>query len=109
MADVIKVLGQVDSSAASEDVLYTVPAQTMTTTSSLVVCNRTTASINFRINVAVAGAVTEDKQYLFYDAPLAANSTMTAILGMTLLETDVVRTYASVVDVSFNLFGVETS
>jgi len=31
------------------------------------------------------------------------------VIGMCLNQTDVVKVYASAVDVSFNLFGVETS
>jgi len=31
-----------------------------------------------------------------------------AVIGMTLNQTDVLKVYASAVDMSFNLFGVET-
>lgn len=109
MADVLKVLGQLDAAATTPETLYTVPDQAMTTTSSLVVCNRTAGIVTFRISVHVAGAGADDMQYLFYDAPLAANSTLTAVLGLTLNQDDVVKTYASATGLSFNLFGVETT
>jgi hypothetical protein len=109
MTDIIKVLGQYDLDATTERELYTVPNLSQTTTSTLAVCNRTGASITFRVSVSKDDAVTDDMDYLYYDAPLAANSTLTAVLGMTLAQNDTVRIYASATGLSFNLFGVETS
>ena len=109
MTDVIKVLGQLDPAATTVTVLYTVPNLAQTTVSSLVICNRTGGSITFRVSVHVAGASADDKQFLFYNEALAATTTRTVVIGMCLNQTDVVKVYASSVDVSFNLFGVETS
>jgi hypothetical protein len=106
MADRIKVLGQVASSAATAE-LYTVPTTFQTTTSSLVICNRTTGSIAYRVSVHINGADAADEQYLYYDTPLAANATFSAVLGLTLSEGDVVNVYAPI-GISFNLFGIET-
>ena len=107
MADVIKILGQTANNAVT--VLYTVPNLTQTTISTLVVANRTASELSFRVSVSPAGAATVDADYLFYDTPLAPNSTMTATLGITLAQSDVMRTYSSGTGMSFNLFGVETS
>ena len=109
MTDIIKVLGQYDLDATTERELYTVPNLSQTTTSTLAVANRTGASITFRVSVSPDDAATDPKDYLYYDAPLAANSTLTAVLGMTLAQNDTVRIYASATGLSFNLFGVETS
>ncbi len=109
MADVLKVLGQLAAAATTEEDLYTVPNLAQTTTSSLVVCNRTGGVLTYRVSVAVAGAVVNDKQFLYYDQTLAANTTFTSVLGLTLNQTDVVRTFASATGLTFNLFGVETS
>jgi hypothetical protein len=109
MTDAIKVLGQLDPAATTTTTLYTVPDLTQTTVSSLVICNRTGSSITFRVSVHVAGAGADDKQFLFYDQALAANTTQTVVIGICLGQTDVIKVYASAVDVSFNLFGVETS
>ena len=79
MTDVIKVLGQVAPSATTATTLYTVPNLAQTTISSLVVCNR------------------------------SANSTQTVVIGMTLSQTDVVTVYGSDGNLTFNLFGVETT
>jgi len=108
MSDIIKVLGQADTAATTVTTLYTVPNLTQTTISSFVACNRTGSAITFRLSVHVIGASADDKQYLFYDKSVAANDTLTVVIGMTLGQTDVLKVYASAVDMSFNLFGVET-
>ena len=109
MADAIKVLGQLDVSATTITTLYTVPDLTQTTVSSLVVCNRRGSGITFRVSVHVNGAGADDKQFIFYDEDLAATTTRTVVIGMCLGQKDVVKVYSSAANVSFNLFGVETS
>ena len=109
MADAIKVLGQLDVSATTITTLYTVPDLTQPTVSSLVVCNRGGSGITFRVSVHVNGAGADDKQFIFYDEDLAATTTRTVVIGMCLGQKDVVKVYSSAANVSFNLFGVETS
>jgi hypothetical protein len=109
VADVIKVLGQLDVSATTITTLYTVPDLAQTTVSSLVICNRSGSGITFRVSVHVAGAGADDKQFIFYDETLAATTTRTVVIGICLNQTDVVKVYASAANVSFNLFGVETT
>ena len=109
MADAIKVLGQLEVSATTITTLYTVPDLTQTTVSSLVVCNRGGSGITFRVSVHVNGAGADDKQFIFYDEDLAATTTRTVVIGMCLGQKDVVKVYSSAANVSFNLFGVETS
>ena len=109
MPDVIKVLGQLDPSATTVTTLYTVPDLTQTTVSSLVICNRGGSGASFRISVHVGGSGADDKQYIFYDEAIAATTTRTVVIGMCLNQTDVVKVYASATNVSFNLFGVETT
>jgi hypothetical protein len=107
--DAIKILGQIAAAATTTETMYTVPALTQTTTSTLVVCNRTAGILTFRASVYVAGDGIDDKQYVFYDVPLGNNATLTLTIGMTLSSGDLVKTYASATGLSFNLFGVETS
>lgn len=108
MPEAYKVLGQVAPSAATETVLYTVPALTSTTASTLTVCNRsTTTSSTFRVSVSKAGAATTTKDYILYDLALSPSNTYMATIGLTLATTDVVRVYASTGNLSFSLFGVE--
>ena len=109
MADALKVLGQVDPSATTTTTLYTVPDKTMTTISSVVAANRTGSAITFRLSVHVDGAGADDKQYLYYDKSVAANDSLTIVIGITLNQDDVLKVYTSAVDMSFNVFGCETS
>lgn len=109
MAEVLKVLGQSNPAATTLTALYTVPASTSVTVSTLVVANRGASSIKFRVSVAIGGAADANQQYLFYDVTLIKNSTFTATLGITLATTDVVRVYTDIATASFNLFGVEVS
>lgn len=105
--EALKVLGQLSPAATTLTDLYTVPALTMVTVSSFVVCNQNGGAGSFRMSVAVGGAADNVKQYLFYDAPISGNGTVSAVLGITLGAGDVVRVYASATGFSFNLFGVE--
>jgi len=109
MADTLKVLGQAAPSAATETDLYTVPARTMTTVSSLLVCNRDGSAHVFRIAVRPKGAAISNEHYLYYGTSLAANAAMAIIVGMTLSEADVVTVYDADGNLSFTLFGVETT
>jgi len=109
VADSLKVLGQLDPAATTTTVLYTVPDKTQTTVSSVVAANRTGSAITFRLSVHVAGAGADDKQYLYYDKSVAANDSLTIVIGITLNQTDVIKVYTSAVDMSFNIFGCETT
>ena len=109
MADNLKVLGQLDPAATTVTTLYTVPDMTQTTVSSIVAANRTGSAITFRLSVHVGGATANDKQYLYYDKSVAANDSLSIVLGMTLNQTDVVKVYTSAVDMSFNVFGCEST
>lgn len=109
MADVGKILGQLDAAATTTETLYTVPNLAQTTCSTLAVCNRNANPITFRVSLHVNGAGADDKQFLFYDVSLAAKTTLAAVIGMTLGQKDVVKTFVSTTGVSFNLFGIETT
>ena len=109
MADSLKVLGQVDPAATTTTVLYTVPDKTQTTVSSIVAANSTGSAITFRLSVHVGGASADDKQFLFYDKSVAANDSLSIVIGITLDQTDVIKVYTSAVDMSFNIFGCETT
>ena len=84
-------------------------AKSQTTVSSLVICNRSGSAITFRVSVHVANASADDKQFLFFDESLAATTTRTVVIGMCLSQSDVLKVYVSAANVSFNLFGVETT
>ena len=102
-----KALGQSNPVAATLTDIYTVPAAKYAVISSIVVCNRSAVATSFRVSVAVAGAANDVKQYLYYDVPIPGNDVFVATIGITLAATDVVRVYATLATLSFNLFGTE--
>ena len=108
MANVYKILGQSSPAATTETVLYTVPSATSTVCSSIIICNRGTAAVNFRVSLSQGGATpTANKDYIYYSLIIPANDTFIATIGISLATTDKVRVYASTANVSFNLFGEE--
>ena len=110
MAEALKILGQLAPADTNLADLYTVPALTMATISSITVCNRSTSLTSFRISVAVANELDATKQYLFYDQELDANSTFTITIGITLGPTDKIRVRTATANVlTFNVFGIEVS
>lgn len=106
MAESLKVLAQTKPGAASLTDSYTVPAATSTVLSTVMICNQGAAT-SFRISIAVAGAADTAKQYLFYDTPIAANTSISVTIGVTLAATDVLRVYNTLATCSFNVFGAE--
>lgn len=107
MPEAMKPLGQLSPAATTLSTLYTVPAATQATVSSLACCNQNVGDVTVRVSVAVAGAADNVKQYLYYDLPVVSKDTFMATIGITLSTGDIVRVYASATGVSFNLFGIE--
>jgi len=102
-----KILGQLAAAATTSEVLYTVPDLKGAVLSSIVVCNRSASSKTFRLAVSYGGNALSNKDYQYYDTSIPANDTLTIVIGMTLSNEDVVRTYASSADLTFTAYGVE--
>jgi hypothetical protein len=109
MADAFKILGQAKPAATTLVDLYTVPAATSTTVSTLMICNQSTTATSFRVSVAIAGAADALQQYEVFDAPIQGNDSIPMTLGITLSATDKLRVYSGSGTVSFNAHGVEIS
>jgi hypothetical protein len=112
MRDSLGILGQRAAAATTVQVLYTAPSLAQTTISTLVICNRGSTQLTFRLSAHVADAnpsTPDNAQYLFYDTPIDGNTTITVTIGITMKETDTLRIYASATGLSFNVFGVESS
>lgn len=101
------MLGQAGSVAGDLIDLYAVPEDRACTVSSLVACNRNTATGSFRVAVAVAGAPDSPGQYLYFDQEVDGNSTFVATIGLTLAQFDVIRVQANTSQFTFNVFGIE--
>jgi hypothetical protein len=109
MAEALKILGQAAPAATTSSDLYTVPAATQTTVSTLAVANRASTATTFRISIAKAGEALANKQYIYYDQFIDGNSSFLVTIGITLQATDVIRVYAGTANLSFNVFGIEVS
>lgn len=107
MAETFKILGQLNPSAGVLTDLYTVPASTSATVSSIFVANRSSVGVGFRISVAPGGTADSLEQYLYYDIVIPANDSFATTTGITLSATDVVRAYAASASLSFTICGVE--
>lgn len=107
MTQTLKILAQTSPAATTVTDLYTVPAATSTTVSSLVITNTNASNITFRVSVAIAGAADAATQYIYYDLPLNANDTFIFTGGLSLATTDKIRCYASTTGINFIAFGVE--
>lgn len=108
MADTLKVLAQVAPTSGVLTDLYTVPGATSTMVSSVLVSNRGTTPLTFRLSIAVAGAADDTKQYLYWDVVVPARDTFAATIGISLAATDVLRGMISGLG-SFNVLGVEVT
>lgn len=109
MARDYKVLGQSAPSATTNTDVYTVPSATKAVISTIVITNQAASAGTFRLAVRPDGATIEQKHYLAYDIPVAANDSTTLTLGITMDAADVLTAYCSSADMSINVFGSEIS
>ena len=109
MAESYKVLGQEAPAAASAVALYTVPSATEAVISTISVCNYGSSAGSFRMNIQPDGEALTNKNYLVYDASVAANDTLFLTVGATMDANDVLGVYASTASFSFSAFGSEIS
>jgi hypothetical protein len=110
MATAYKVLGQSAPADTNNADLYTVPSGTQTVVSTISVTNDTTSSATFRIYIRKAGATAAAVNTLYYDTPLAGNSTLMITSGLTLATTDVITVRCGTANaITFQAFGSEIS
>jgi len=109
MATTGKILGQLAPTADTNTNLYTVPADTYTVSSTLIIANRGATAGTMLIWLRVAGAAVEDKQVIMPTVPVSPNDATTLTLGITLGAGDIVTVKASTGDFSVNLSGLEIS
>lgn len=108
--NVYRVLGQSNPLVTTLTDAYTVTSPVRSTiVSSIVVANRSATPTSFRLSVAVNGEANDLKQYIAYDTPIGANESITFPIGITMLQGDVIRVYATLATLSFNIFGVENN
>ena len=110
MANEYKNIQAVINAGGSDVSMYTVPDETQTTISSIVACNITGNTPNFRIAIRPLNAAIANKHYIYYGKVMAANDSVFTMIGITLSDGDVVTVRSSASDeIAFSIFGVETS
>lgn len=108
MASTYKVLGQEILTAETMTDVYTVPSATQAVVSTIVICNLTSSANTFRLAIRPAGATLADKNYIAFEAPIAAYDSTTLTLGVTLDATDVITAYGGAASsLTVNIFGSE--
>lgn len=110
MATTYKVLGQSAPTDTNNADLYTVPASTQAVVSTISVTNDTASAATFRIYIRVAGAAAGAVNSLYYDTPLAANSTLLVTAGLTLGAGDIITVRTGTANaLTFQAFGSEVT
>jgi len=109
MADTYKVLGQSNPNATTLTDAYTVPASTSAVISTVMVANRSGTGTSFRLSLAPGGAADSDEHYVAYDVAIDGNQSIAFTVGITLATTDVVRVYATLATLSFNILGTQVA
>lgn len=119
MPTTYKVLGQVSPSASTDIDLYSVAAPTQAVISTISICNRANTDATYRIAVrpngtaiASGGSISNNANYLVYDAIIPANTTTAYTMGLTLggaTGSDFVSVRSSNGSVSFQAYGSEIS
>jgi hypothetical protein len=105
-----KILGQLAPANTSDANLYTVPANTQTIVSTISVTNDTATAATFRIHTRLNGAAAGAVNALYFDAPLAANSTLLVTAGLSLSAGDIITVRSGTADaLTFQAFGSEVT
>ena len=108
MPNTYKILGQITGSATIRPI-YTTPAATQSVVSSIVIANRGTNNMFYRIAAITSGSVLSNEHYLAYDVPLSGSDSVALTLGISLNSGQRLEGYASgsSVSASFSAFGTE--
>jgi hypothetical protein len=105
-----KILGQLAPANTNDANLYTVPSSTQAIVSTISVTNDTAAASTFRIYTRINGATAAAVNALYFDAPLAANSTLLITAGLSFNAGDIITVRSGTADaLTFQAFGSEVT
>ena len=106
MPTTYKVLGQANGTTAVSNV-YTVPAATQAVISTVVIANRSSSNVNYRIAVCQNAAAVSNTNYIAYDAVISGNDSIGLSLGITMGNNDLISANASSNVLTLSIFGTE--
>jgi hypothetical protein len=103
-----KILGQSAPADTSNANLITVGASKSQIVSTLTIANTTTSPATARVFARIAAAAAATSNAVLYDVSIAANSTASFTLGITLAATDVLTIRTGTASaLTFTAFGTE--
>jgi len=103
-----KILGQSAPASTANADLITVGASKSQIVSTLNIANVTTTPATARVFARIAGAAAAASNAILYDVAIAANSTASFTIGITLAATDVLTVQTGTADaLTFTAFGTE--
>lgn len=110
MPNTYKILGQITGSAASR-AIYTTPTGSQSVVSSIVIANRGTLPLVYRLAAISSGSTLADANYLAFDVPLSGSDSIALTLGISLNTGQRLEGYTSgsSLSSSFSAFGTEIS
>ena len=107
MTTKLKVLGQVNPTANTWNLVYTVPASNTAVVSTISICNTGTNNALFSIAVQPANAAISTKHYIAYNTTVPAYDTIALTLGVGLGASDVISANVSTANIAVSAFGSE--
>lgn len=106
MATAYRILGQQSPSTTVTKLCGNgTPASATLVVSTIVVCNRSTASKTFRVAARPNGTTLANEHYLAYDTVCPANDSIIMTLGITLLSSEIIEVRGEDSTLSFTAFG----
>jgi hypothetical protein len=87
--------------------LYNVPSATSAVISSIVICNRSTATKAFRIGLDTTAGTPATSEFLVYDATIDGNDTVSLTLGIALAAGMYIRVSSTDDNLTFTAFVSE--
>lgn len=110
MPTAYKVLGQAAPANTSQATLYTVPALTQAVVSTIVIANLTSTAANATVDICVNGAASSNATKILNTVSIAASSTATFTLGITMGAADLIRITSGTSNaLAFSAYGSEVS
>jgi hypothetical protein len=106
-----KILGQSAPVASTYTTLYTVPAATSATVSTVNICNLDATPRNFRLASVKSGysiSTPTSNTFLAYETTIPASDSIALTIGITLAANDSIVVFAnSTANIAFTVFGAE--
>jgi len=104
-----KILGQSKPAATTNTTLYTVPANKESVASTLNICNIAGTTDYARVYVYASSGSASTSTAMYYDLEIVGSDTFQSTCGITLAAGAVVVCYSTNGNLTFTLFGDESS